>query len=79
MNKKERVLAALENREADHVPGAFWFHFPQEQALGQACVDAHLKSYRDTIRIYQNNIATVISDIPMKHWKKWRMCRSFMI
>lgn len=48
MNKKERVLAALENREVDHVPGAFWFHFPQEQASGQACVDAHLKWYRDT-------------------------------
>lgn len=48
MNKKERVLAALENRETDHVPGGFWFHFPEEEAYGQACVDAHLKWYRDT-------------------------------
>lgn len=69
MNKKERVLAALENREADHVPGAFWFHFPQEQALGQACVDAHLKWYRIRTRILSKSCATVISDIPMKHWK----------
>ena len=43
-----RVLAALENRETDHVPAAFWFHFPAEKAEGQACVDAHLQWYRDT-------------------------------
>ena len=48
MNKKMRVLAALENRETDHVPAAFWFHFPAEKAEGQACVDAHLQWYRDT-------------------------------
>lgn len=48
MNKKMRVLAALENRETDHVPAAFWFHFPADKAEGQACVDAHLQWYRDT-------------------------------
>ena len=48
MNKKERVLSALENRETDYVPAAFWFHFPADRAEGQACVDAHLQWYRDT-------------------------------
>ena len=42
MNKKMRVLAALENRETDHVPAAFWFHFPAEKAEGQALSLIHI-------------------------------------
>lgn len=45
MEKKERVLAALENKAADRPPVGFWFHFPEEKALGQACIDAHLDYY----------------------------------
>lgn len=48
MNKRERVLAALENREVDRVPVGFWHHFPPEMAKGQACIDAHLNYYRAT-------------------------------
>ncbi len=74
MNKKLRVLAALENRETDHVPAAFWFHFPADKAEGQACVDAHLQWYRDTdqdfIKImcdgyfgYPNEILEKLADV----------------
>lgn len=45
MNKRERVLAAMNNQPVDRPPVGFWFHFPEEEQLGQACVDAHLQYY----------------------------------
>lgn len=48
MNKRERVLNALNNRPVDHVPVGFWFHFAGEQAAGEANVQAHLDYYRQT-------------------------------
>lgn len=45
MNKRERVLAAMANQPVDRPPVGFWFHFPQEQQAGQACVQAHLDYY----------------------------------
>ncbi len=45
MNKRERVLAAMNNQHVDRPPVGFWFHFPQEEQLGKACVDAHLRYY----------------------------------
>ncbi len=48
MDKRTRVLNALNKRRVDHVPVGFWFHFSGEEAMGEACVKAHLKYYRDT-------------------------------
>lgn len=45
MTKKERVIAAMNNQQTDRPPVGFWFHFPEEQALGQPCIDAHLAYY----------------------------------
>lgn len=46
MTKLERVRAALRGAEVDRVPASFWFHFPPEQAHGDASVRAHLDHYR---------------------------------
>lgn len=48
MDKRTRVLNAMNGREVDHVPCGFWFHFGGEEALGDANVQAHLKYYRET-------------------------------
>lgn len=48
MDKRTRMLNAIEGKPVDHVPVGFWFHFPAEQAEGEANVQAHLKFYRDT-------------------------------
>lgn len=48
MNKRERVLAAFQNQQADYVPGCFWRHFSLEMNRGEDIVEAHLKFYRDT-------------------------------
>jgi uroporphyrinogen decarboxylase len=48
VNKIERVRAALAGKEVDRVPASFWFHFPSEQAHGEASVKAHLTYYRES-------------------------------
>ena len=48
MDKRTRVLTAMDAGEVDHVPVGFWFHFAGEEASGEACVQAHLKYYRET-------------------------------
>ena len=48
MDKRTRVLAAMNGDPVDHVPVGFWFHFSGEEAKGDACVQAHLKYYRET-------------------------------
>lgn len=45
MNKRERVLAALNNQPVDRPPVGFWFHFQADQGVGEACVKAHLDYY----------------------------------
>ena len=47
MNKRERVLAAMNNQPVDRPPVGFWFHFKPEDSLGQPCVDAHLRYYNN--------------------------------
>ncbi len=48
MDKRTRVLNALNKKPVDHVPVGFWHHFSGEEELGQANVDAQLKYYRET-------------------------------
>lgn len=38
----------MNKKGVDHVPVGFWFHFGGEEGLGDACVQAHLKYYRET-------------------------------
>lgn len=48
MDKRERVLNAMNCKPVDHVPVGFWFHYKGEEAKGDACIQAHLKYYRST-------------------------------
>jgi len=48
MDKRTRVLTAMEGGEVDHVPAGFWFHFGGAQAKGEECINAHLNYYRET-------------------------------
>jgi len=48
MDKRTRVLNAMNGKEVDHVPVGFWFHFAGDEAMGEPCVQAHLKYYRET-------------------------------
>lgn len=55
MNKRDRVIAAMNNHPVDRPPVGFWFHFPEEEQLGQKCIDAHLR--------YYNNVDTDIAKL----------------
>lgn len=48
MDKRTRVLHAMDQEPVDHVPVGMWFHFAGEEARGDACVAAHLRYYRET-------------------------------
>jgi len=73
MNKRERVLAAMNNQPVDRPPVGFWFHFSKEQSLGDACVKAHLDYYNsidvDMVKImcdgyfdYPNPVAKAVRE-----------------
>ena len=48
MDKRTRVLNAIQKKEVDHVPVGFWYHFDGAEAVGDACVDAHINYYEST-------------------------------
>lgn len=48
MNKRERVIAAIEGKEVDGIPTSFSLHFPAAEAVGDPAVEAHLKFFEDT-------------------------------
>lgn len=48
MDKRTRVLNAMNKQPVDHVPVGMWYHFSGENTRGEACVQAHLDYYRDT-------------------------------
>lgn len=45
MNKRERVLAALNCQETDRVPVGFWFHFPEDSCTGEDGIRRHFEYY----------------------------------
>lgn len=60
LNKKERVLAAIQGKEVDRVPVGFWLHFPEQQHHGQASVEAHIDFFKktdtDIVKIMNENL-----------------------
>ena len=60
MNKKERVLKAINKEAVDYVPCCFSLHFPKDQSFGEAGIKAHLdffeKSDTDIIKIMNENL-----------------------
>jgi uroporphyrinogen decarboxylase len=47
MDKRKRMLNAMNQREVDHVPAGFWYHFTGGDAAGEKCVRAHLNFFRE--------------------------------
>lgn len=77
MNKIERIQAVLSGQIPDRVPASFWFHFPQDQAHGEASVRAHLNFYRqadlDFLKIMNEHPYQVRHTI--KNPQDWRTLR----
>ncbi|MCI8742253.1 MAG: uroporphyrinogen III decarboxylase [Lachnospiraceae bacterium] len=67
MTKKERVIAAIEQRETDGIPSGFSLHFPDDQKKGEASIQAHFDFFRDTdadiCKIMNENLIPVYGTI----------------
>lgn len=48
MDKRTRVLNALDGKPVDRVPVGFWHHFTGKDTEGETAVMAHLKYYRES-------------------------------
>lgn len=48
MTKRERVIAAIGGKAPDGVPSGFSLHFPENQAVGDEAVEAHLQFFAET-------------------------------
>ncbi len=75
MDKRQRVLNALNNKPVDRPPVGFWFHFPSEEAQGQACIDAHLNYYNnidvDFAKVMCDNYFSYPIIIPHENASDW--------
>lgn len=79
MNRRERVLAAIGGRQADHVPSLFSLHFPREQAVGEAAVEAHVRFYNETgvdvLKIMNEHLQPAIG--PVRAPGDWRAVKGY--
>ena len=67
MTKRERVIAAIQQKDLDGIPSGFSLHFPEEKKHGEACVKAHLDFFHDTdtdiCKIMNENLIPVFGTI----------------
>lgn len=75
MNKRERVINAMNCRPVDRPPVGFWFHFPADKGKGQPCIDAHLDYYNnidvDLAKIMCDNYFAYPITIPIEKASDW--------
>ncbi len=81
MNAKDRVIAALEQREADAVPAGFSCHFEKGNEYGDAGVAAHLAYFSatggDISKIMNDNRIPTMSAV--KTPAAWKEVRGFSL
>lgn len=75
MNKKERVIRAINGKEVDHVPSCFSLHFASNEAFGEAGIKSHLQFFQETntdiCKIMNENLVPYMGDIKTPDdWKK---------
>jgi len=58
MDKRTRVLSALNREPVDHVPVGFWIHFFDKGPYGETCIQAH----RDYYNALDLDFAKIMSD-----------------
>ena len=79
MNKVERMKAVFENREPDHVPVGFWFHYPKDLSLderAQAHVDLCREVGTDIIKVMDDNFGQFVTQgITITKPSDWRNIR----
>ncbi len=81
MNKKNRVIRAIEGKHVDKVPMCFSLHFPPGNEYGKSAVDAHLKFFKETdtdiIKIMNENL--VPADFKVRTPDDWKQISKISI
>lgn len=79
MNKVEKMRAVFENREPDHVPVGFWFHYPANlnaEQRAQAHVDLCRDIGTDIIKLMDDNFGHFLTEgIKISKPSDWRSIR----
>lgn len=70
MDKRTRVLNAFQKKPVDRPPVGFWFHFLEEQAEGQPCIDAHLDYYNHIDVDFAKIMCDHYFEYPVPQWVK---------
>ncbi len=75
MEKRERVIAAIDGRRPDHVPTCFSLHFEKDKASGEAGVASHLEFFKNTdtdvLKIMNENLVPYIGEFKTPDdWKR---------
>ena len=77
MNKRERVIAAVNGGHVDRVPAGFWLHFEKEHQHGKAAVKAQIDFFKQTqtdiLKIMNENLLPDFS--PIKTADDWKRVR----
>jgi uroporphyrinogen decarboxylase len=47
MDKRTRMMNALNGKQTDRIPVGFWHHYFDDESEGQKCIDAQIKFYRE--------------------------------
>ena len=75
MNKRDRVMTALNGGTPDRIPAAFWFHFTGEKASGQSAIDAHIDYFRqcgcDMMKIMSDSYFDYAASMEVKTPADW--------
>lgn len=79
--KKERVIAAIEGKTADHVPTGFSLHFPKGCESDLPGIEAHLSYFKQTdtdiIKVMNENLVPDIGAIRTPN--DWRSIPTFSV
>ncbi len=77
MNKRERVMAAVQGHAVDSVPAGFWYHFPAACHHGEAAVNIHREFLEQTdtdiLKIMNENL--IPCQFPILSSKDWKHMR----
>lgn len=75
MDKRTRVLNALNKKPVDHVPVGFWFHFAGEETVGENFIKAQMAYYKDVdmdfIKIMSDGYFYLPLSIEIKKGSDW--------
>ncbi len=79
MDKRTRVLNAIEGKPVDRAPISVWHHYSGVQAEGETCVQAHLDYYRKTgidfVKMMSDGFFGYPLESAMKTPSDWRALR----